>query len=134
MARFFLLLWVTGLFTLVPFWVYTLFFVAERQDYAFYIVMPLFWIFGYWGVAGPLIAAWRVYSLMQAFEKIQSREELEALLRNPETEEAAVDLVAMENKLPRFLARKLVRRIARELENREKSKEHKNQTDRNTPD
>jgi hypothetical protein len=31
-------------------------FQAERSEYAFYIVLPLFWAFGFWGVVGTLLA------------------------------------------------------------------------------
>ncbi len=107
MLKFFTLTWVLGLFTLVPYGIYYLFFEAARDEYALVGVSVLFWIFGYWGVAGPLIAAHRVYRLMQLFENIQNREQLKALIEESETQEAAIDLIASENKLPRFLARRI---------------------------
>ena len=54
------ILWAVGLFTLVPWAVWYLFFHATRDQYALFIVLPLFWVFGYWGVAGPLIGAIKV--------------------------------------------------------------------------
>ena len=36
-----------------------LLFQAQPDEYAFLIVFPLFWIFGFWGVVGPLFAAVR---------------------------------------------------------------------------
>jgi hypothetical protein len=31
-------------------------FQVGRNEYAFYIVLPLFWVFGFWGVVGTLLA------------------------------------------------------------------------------
>lgn len=117
MATRFMVLWVIGLFTLVPYCVYYLLYQATRDEYALYLTLPLFWIFGFWGVAGPLIAAVRVRSVFRALEQVRTREQLVALWEKPETREAAVDLIARENRLPRFLARKVLawmeRRVAR---------------------
>jgi hypothetical protein len=104
LARF-SVLWVLGLLTLVPGSVYYLLYHAPREQYALFIVLPLFWIFGYWGVVGPLIAAVRVRRVFRALEQVRTREQLLALVREPETREAAIDLIARENGLPRFLAK-----------------------------
>ena len=105
MATRLMVLWVIGLFTLVPYSVYYLFYQASREEYALYLTLPLFWVFGYWGVAGPLIAAVRVRGVFRALEQVRTREQLVALWEEPETREAAVHLIARENRLPRFLAR-----------------------------
>jgi hypothetical protein len=104
LARF-TVLWVLGLLTLVPASVYYLLYHAPREQYALFIVLPLAWIFGYWGVAGPLIAAVRVRRVFRTLEQVRTREQLVALIREPETREAAIDLIARENGLPRFLAK-----------------------------
>lgn len=102
-----LLLWVLGLLTIVPYGLYVLLFHAGREDYALLLVLVLFWIFGFWGVVGPLIAARRMYLLMRALERAGSGEELREILAGAESQEAALDLLAAENHLPRFLARRL---------------------------
>jgi hypothetical protein len=43
------------------------------------------------------------------------REQLLALVREPETREAAIDLIARENRLPRFLAKRVVALLERRL-------------------
>lgn len=114
----FAILWVVGLLTLVPYSIYYLFYQATREQYAFFIVLPLFWIFGYWGLVGPLVAAVRVRRVFKALEQVRSREELVALWNKPETREAAVDLIARENRLPRFLARRVLALLERRLAGR----------------
>ena len=43
-------LWVVGIFALVPYGTYHLFFEATRDQYAVLITLILFWIFGYQGL------------------------------------------------------------------------------------
>jgi hypothetical protein len=69
----------------------------------------LFWIFGYWGVVGPLMAAIKVRRVFRAIEAAQSKEELLSRLRSPEAREAAIDFIASENGIPRFLAARVYR-------------------------
>lgn len=47
-------LWILGLLTGVPYAAWFLFYRAQREQYALLITFVLFWIFGYWGIAGPL--------------------------------------------------------------------------------
>jgi hypothetical protein len=110
------LLWVTGLFTIVPYSIYYLLFHAQRDDYALLITLVLFWIFGFWGLVGPLIAACRVHRLFKAIELAGSTEQLREVLLSAESREAAIDLIARENRIPRFLARKLFDRALARLE------------------
>jgi hypothetical protein len=116
--------WVAGLLTLVPFGTYYLFFEAPREQYALLVTGVLFWIFGYWGVVGPLVAAIRVRRVFRAIELAGTRDELERALRSEETAEVAIEFIATENGIPRFLARRvyalLVRRF-RELARAEAS-------------
>jgi hypothetical protein len=117
------LLWVVGLFTFVPYGTYYLFFEAPRDQYGLLITSILFWIFGYWSLAGPLIMAVKVRRVFRAIESAGSREQLERALKSPEARDVAIDLIATENHIPRFLASRvyqlLTDRIAsrREVEN-----------------
>lgn len=109
-------LWVAGLVTLVPYGTYYLFAEASRDQYALVATGVLFWIFGYWGVVGPLLAALETRAVVRAIENARSRDDLVGALRSAETREAAIDLIASDNGLPRFLAARvyglLVRTIA----------------------
>ncbi len=44
---------------------------------------------------------------MKTFEAITDREQLEALIHSQDAEDVAIDLIAMENRIPKFLARKI---------------------------
>jgi len=101
------LLWVLGLLTIVPYGIYHLLFTAQRDEYAFLITIVLFWSFGFWGVVGPLISAWKVRQVMRALELASSRDELKRVLQSADTEEVAIDLIASENRIPKFLARRI---------------------------
>lgn len=101
------LIWIVGLLTLVPYAGYYLFFEAPRDQYALLIVGILFWIFGYWGVVGPLLAAIKVRQVFRVIEMAKSREDVVAALRSPETQDAFIEMIASENKIPKFLARKV---------------------------
>ena len=97
-------LWVVGLLTLVPYGTYYLFFEASRDQYALLITLILFWIFGFWGLMGPLLMALKVRSVFKAIELASSNDELIIVLKGPDTRQIAVDLIAEENHIPRFLA------------------------------
>jgi len=109
------LLWVLGLVTIVPYGLYHLLFTAQRDEYAFLITIVLFWIFGFWGVVGPLISAWKVRQVMRALEMATSENELKKVLRSADAEEAAIDLIASENRIPKFLARKIYKLALKRL-------------------
>ena len=99
-----MIVWIIGLCTLVPYSIYYLFTQASRDEYAFWIVLPLFWILGFWGVVGPVLAAIKVRSVFKALQTARSPDELRATLRSAETQDAVIDLIASENHIPRFLA------------------------------
>ncbi len=99
------LLWAIGLVTIVPFAIYRLLFTAGRDEYAFLISVSLFWVFGFWSVMGPLIAAIRIRGVFKALETAQTRDEFRNALDAPEAREVLVDLIASENHLPKFLVR-----------------------------
>jgi len=105
--------WIVGLLTIVPFGTYYLLFEASRDQYAFLITGVLFWIFGYWGVVGPLLAAIRVRRVMRSIELAHADGKLEEALRSPEAAEVAIDFIATENRIPRFLARRVYRLLLR---------------------
>ena len=100
-------LWVAGWLTLVPYGTYYLFYQAPREQYALLITSILFWIFGYWSVVGPLLAALKIRAVLRAMESARSKDELIAALGSPDTRDAAIELIASENRIPRFLARRV---------------------------
>jgi len=107
MTTRFAIIWVLGLVTAVPYSVYYLLFHAQREQYALLISFALFWLFGYWSIIGPIIMLTKIRTLYQSFEKIHSKEQLEELLHSSNGQDVAIDLIASENKIPRFLAKKL---------------------------
>ena len=85
-------LWVLGIVLLVPYAIYRLLFVAEPDEYAFLIVFPLFWIFGFWGVVGPILAAIKAHRLIRALENAGSSEELRRAFVENEGDEFTANL------------------------------------------
>jgi hypothetical protein len=124
MLRNVTLLWIFGLVTIVPSGLYHLFYTAGRNEYAFLITIVLFWIFGFWGVVGPLLSAYKIRQVFKAIELASDGNELKCILQSGDAEEVAIDLIATENHIPRFLARKVfryaLRRFAEAQETREK--------------
>jgi hypothetical protein len=96
--------WGAGLFTLVPYATWYLLFEASRDQYALLILFVLFWIFGFWGIAGPLLALVKIRRVFRAIERATSKEDLLEALRSPDTREVAIDRIASENRVPRFIA------------------------------
>lgn len=115
MLKWFTTLWVVGLLSLVPYSIWYLLFEATRDEYAFYIVLPLFWVFGYWGVIGPLLSAWKVHQFMNALGRINNRDELMKLIQSEDSKEAALELIASENNLPKFIARRIYSKLVTRL-------------------
>lgn len=115
--------WIAGLLTAVPYAAYYLFFQASRDQYAVLITFILFWIFGYWGLAGPLIALVKVRRVFRQLERVQSPDELMVTLRTPEAKAAAIDLIATENGIPRFLAARVYALLIAGLEHRARQAE-----------
>ena len=113
------LLWIAGLVTIVPYAVYQLLFHAQREDYALLIILPLFWIFGFWGVVGPVLAAWRVHTLMRALEAAQGAGQIREAFERNEGKETVVDMLAVENRVPRFVARWAVDAFLRRVQARD---------------
>lgn len=111
-------IWLAGLLLLVPYAVYRLLFVAGPDEYAFLIVFPLFWIFGYWGVVGPLLAAIRARRLIRSLEAAHDPDALRRAFDDNEGDEVVVDLIATENRIPRWLARRIYAKVKPRLAQR----------------
>lgn len=114
-------LWMIGILTIVPYSIYRLLFYAQGDEYALLIVVPFFWIFGFWGVVGPIVAVVRVRRVMKAIESAGSMEQIRQAYERNDGEEVIVDFIATENRLPRFLARVIYRFVLRQLQARRSS-------------
>jgi hypothetical protein len=108
-------LWVIGLVTAVPYATWYLFFRAPRDHYALLITFVLFWIFGYWGIAGPLLSLVKVRTVFRAIEHATSREEVLAIFRSDEATDVAIDHIASEYRIPRFVAARVIRLLGERL-------------------
>jgi hypothetical protein len=106
-----LVVWLVGLVTLVPWATYYLFFRAERDQYALLITLILFWIFGYWSLVAPILTALKIRRLFRALERAQARGEAVRVLRSEDARDSAIDLIASENRIPRFLVARLYDRL-----------------------
>lgn len=109
------MLWVGGLLTGVPYAAYYLFFEAPRDQYALLITSILFWIFGYWSLVGPLLMAIRVRSIFRAIERADSKQEMERILKSADARDVAIDWIATENGIPRFLAVRVYELLMRRI-------------------
>lgn len=108
-------LWVAGLLTIVPYATYYLFVHAQRDQYALLITLVLFWIFGYWGIAGPILALVKVRKVFSAIQAAQSKGQLMEMLRGKDAHDVAIDFIAAEYRIPRFLASRVLRLAASRL-------------------
>jgi hypothetical protein len=115
------ILWVLGLITIVPYSIHHLLYYAQREEYAWLITLVLFWIFGFWGVVGPILSAIKVRHVFRALETAQSKEKLGEILKSTEAQDVAVDLIASENHIPKFLAKKIYFAAMRKLSVKENS-------------
>lgn len=111
MLKWFSIIWVAGLITLVPYSIWYLLFEANRDEYALFIVLTLFWIFGYWGVVGPLISAWKAHQFMNALDQVHNGEKLKRLMQSNESKETAIEMLATETGMPKFIARRLYKKL-----------------------
>lgn len=112
------MLWLVGLIAIVPSAAYYLFFHAPRDQYAILITLILFWIFGYWSVVGPLLAIIKVRAVVRAIEQAKSRDDLVSTLRSREARDVAIDHIATDNRIPRFLAVRVYDVLVRHLSSR----------------
>ncbi len=109
------LVWLVGLFTVVPYAAWHLLFHAPREQYPLLITFVLFWMFGYWGVAVPIVTIVKVRSIWRRLEQATNVDERRRLLLSPESREVAIDIIASETGLPRFVARRVYATVARRL-------------------
>ena len=114
MKKWFLIFWILGLVLGIPYCLYYLAFEAAREQYALLITLILFWIFGYWAIAGPVITLVTVYRIKRTLDTMNGAD-FKALVLSEDGRESAVELVASDNGLPRFIARRVVDRIHRDL-------------------
>jgi hypothetical protein len=93
---------------------------VTTDNAALVIVLPFAWIFGYWGVVGPLLVVRRVWRLQSVLESFVERHALGLPPAAPleEVEDTLTLLAVQENPIPERWARKLVRRFLRGLANR----------------
>jgi hypothetical protein len=108
-------LWIVGLLTLVPYAVYRLFFLAERGEYAFLIAISLFWIFGFWGLAGPWVAVYQIRRIARLIRAAKSADELRMLLADPKVQDQLFDWAARESNVPKCVLKFLWGKVARRL-------------------
>lgn len=113
------LLWVLGLVTIVPTGIYYLFYYARRDEYAFLITIVLFWVFGFWGVVSPILVILKTRHVLRALEIAQSGEEFKKVLLSQDSQDVAIRLIASENHIPKFLARKIYNRVVKGFSNLE---------------
>ena len=75
------------------------------------IVLPFAWIFGYWGVIGPLLAARKIWQLQSVLDQHCERraQGLDADTTEQDAEDALTLLATQENPLPEKWARRIVR-------------------------
>lgn len=110
-----LLIWLLGWLTLVPYCLYLLFFEATRDQYALLIMLPVGWVFFYWPIVTPILGALKIRRYMKLLD---NREQLMAQLRADYAdggEEPVIDFLARENKIPRFIARRLFHHLKQRL-------------------
>ena len=110
------IVWILGLLAFVPYGLYYLFFYAEKSQYALIIVFLLFWIFGYWAVVTPIMTILKFRRLLKMAKEIQSWEKFLERMREGESEEVIVEWLSSENKIPKFLAKKVYRHLLLRLE------------------
>jgi hypothetical protein len=106
------LLWVIGCVA-VPAWSLSHVFsgTVTPENAALVIVLPFAWIFGYWGVVGPLLAAWKIWQLQSVLEEHCRRKAagLDTSTTEGDVEDALTLLATQENPIPEKWARRLVR-------------------------
>ncbi len=116
-----LAIWIIGLFTAVPYATYYLFFEAVKDQYTWLITFILFWIFGYWGIVGPIISAIKARAVFRAIEMSHEQGKLKETMQNAETEDVIIELIANENHLPKFIAAKIYRMMLKKMSKQNES-------------
>ncbi len=109
------LVWIIGALIIIPYSVYNLIYHAQPEQYVFLIIMPLFWLFGFWGVVGPLIIAYRIRKLMNALESAEDAPSLRDAFARNEGKDVMLELIAKENRIPRLMAGWIYERVVEKL-------------------
>jgi hypothetical protein len=107
--------------TIVPSGIYYLFYYARRDEYAFLITIVLFWVFGFWGIVTPILAILKIRTVFRALEMARSGEQFKKALLTPDSQDVAIRLLASENHIPKFLARRIYNRVVKGLSRSEGS-------------
>jgi hypothetical protein len=115
-----LVVWIVGLVVGIPLALYLLFFKAERDQYALLITFIIGWPTLYWPTVGPIIAALKVRRVFQKLTEATSGEEFAKRLADGESQDVVIDIIASENHIPKWLARRVFRRLRRMLAGRGK--------------
>jgi hypothetical protein len=116
------ILWVAGLITIVPYGTYYLFYKASRDEYALVITLIFFWIFGFWSIVGPIISVVKIRKIMKAFEAARTPGEMKNILLSEESRETVIDLIATENRIPKFVAKRVFSLLLQRLSDPEKTR------------
>ncbi len=109
------IVWLIGLVTAVPLAAWHLLFEAPREQYALLIVFIIGWPFLYWPTVGPILMLLKLRSVYRGLQQVRSADDLRRKLAEGETEDVIVDLIARENRIPKFLARRVYRYLLRTL-------------------
>ena len=107
--------WVVGLVTIVPYATWYLLFEAPRDHYALLIVLIGFWVLGYWGAVAPIVLAVQARRVFRAIRTAGSGDQLKEALASPDARDVAIELIAAEHHVPRFVASRLYDIVVRRL-------------------
>ncbi len=64
-------------------------------------------------MVGPIVSIAKVRRVFKALEMIRSADELRNLLQSPDSRDVAIDLIASENRIPRFLAKRIYNSVVK---------------------
>jgi biopolymer transport protein ExbB/TolQ len=117
-----ILIWVIGLVVGVPLAVYYLLFWARREEYALLIAFIIGWPFLYWSVVGPILLLLKARAVYRSLQQVTSLEDLRQKLSNGESEDEIVALIAGDNHIPKWLARRVYRYLLRVVATSDKAK------------
>jgi hypothetical protein len=117
-----ILVWVIGLVPGVPLAVYYLLFWARREEYALLIAFIIGWPFLYWSVVGPLLLLLKARAVFRSLRQVESAEDLRQRLADGNSEDVIVALIAGDNHIPKWLARRVYRYLLRVLATSDKAK------------
>ena len=109
------IIWILGLVTVVPYGTYYLLFEAPRDEYALVMTLVLFWIFGFWGVVGPIVTAVKIRKLLKTLESVRSGDALKQLVQSNQSKDSIIELIASENHIPKFIASRIYTLVAKRL-------------------